>query len=160
MSILFFYLQSIPCTSVFCSMTILKSILVSTSTTSHSCHRLDRKVFFYYACSVNLYLNHTSCRDTGSSNLNTHSLICGRGLPLHVSSPTQSYITRFWSLNKPFQDLPDYVDVDFETYHTATVLESRTIIESGTTGFRTWFASYVLSQYLIVHPGIFVNLNS
>jgi hypothetical protein len=48
--------------------------------------------------------------------------------------------------------LPDYVD--FEDYHTATVLESRTMIEGGTTGFRTWFASYVLSQYLIMHPGI------
>jgi hypothetical protein len=55
-------------------------------------------------------------------------------------------------LNEPFLDLPDYVDL--EDYHTATVLESRTMIESGTTGFRTWFASYVLSQYLIMHPGI------
>jgi protein-lysine N-methyltransferase EEF2KMT len=55
-------------------------------------------------------------------------------------------------LNNPLQDLPDYVDL--ESFHTATVLESRTTIESGTTGFRTWFASYVLSQYLIMHPGI------
>lgn len=63
----------------------------------------------------------------------------------------QSYITRFWSLNEPLQDLPDYVDL--QKYYTATLLESRTTIEGGTTGFRTWFASYALSQYLIMHPG-------
>jgi len=92
------------------------------------------------------------------SNPNTRFLICERGLPLHESPPAQSYITRFWNLTEPFfQDkLPDYID--FETYHTATVLESHTTIaKSGTTGFRTWFASYVLSQYLIMHPELIIS---
>jgi protein-lysine N-methyltransferase EEF2KMT len=36
---------------------------------------------------------------------------------------------------------------------SATLLESRTIVEGGTTGLRTWLASQVLAQYLISHPG-------
>ena len=40
-------------------------------------------------------------------------------------------------------------------YASATLLESRTTIEAGTTGLRTWSASLVLGQYLLAHPGSF-----
>jgi len=39
-------------------------------------------------------------------------------------------------------------------YEKITLLESRTTIESGTTGLRTWLASFVLAQYLNSHPGM------
>lgn len=38
-------------------------------------------------------------------------------------------------------------------YSSATLLESRTTIEGGTTGLRTWTASFPLAQYLIQNPG-------
>lgn len=38
-------------------------------------------------------------------------------------------------------------------YASATLLESRTTIEAGTTGLRTWSASLVLAEYLITNPG-------
>jgi hypothetical protein len=37
-------------------------------------------------------------------------------------------------------------------YHSVTLFESRTTIESGTTGLRTWRASFVLAQFLIQNP--------
>ncbi|KAF8808016.1 hypothetical protein BYT27DRAFT_7190107 [Phlegmacium glaucopus] len=111
----------------------------------HNDFEIDPRIYEHY-----LSLLPPSGPNAGSSNPNTRSQICGRGLPLHESPPTQSYITRFWSLSEPLQDLPDYVDL--QNYYTATLLESRTTIEGGTTGLRTWFASYVLSQYLIMHP--------
>jgi hypothetical protein len=35
-----------------------------------------------------------------------------------------------------------------------TLLESRTTIEAGTTGMRTWQASLVLGEWLLYNPGI------
>ena len=37
-------------------------------------------------------------------------------------------------------------------HHSVTLFESRTTIESGTTGLRTWRASFVLAQFLIQNP--------
>ena len=39
-------------------------------------------------------------------------------------------------------------------YHSVTLFESRTTIESGTTGLRTWRASFVLAQFLIQNPSM------
>ncbi|KAJ7292792.1 hypothetical protein C8J57DRAFT_1267094 [Mycena rebaudengoi] len=44
--------------------------------------------------------------------------------------------------------------VDIRSYQTTTLLESRTVVESGTTGLRTWPASLILAQYLILNPGL------
>ena len=44
-------------------------------------------------------------------------------------------------------------------YFTATLLESRTTIECGTTGLRTWAASFPLAQYLIHYPGALQLIN-
>lgn len=82
--------------------------------------------------------------------------ICGKGVPLQGGPPAQSYVTHFWYMPEHTSELfasskADTVDTVHQ--HTATLLESRTVIESGTTGLRTWLASFVLAQYLILHPG-------
>ncbi|KAH7922694.1 hypothetical protein BV22DRAFT_1037234 [Leucogyrophana mollusca] len=58
--------------------------------------------------------------------------------------PPQSYVTHYWSP-------PNNTSNEYESI---TLLESRTTIESGTTGLRTWRASLVLAQYLISNPNI------
>ncbi|KAJ3556707.1 hypothetical protein NM688_g1877 [Phlebia brevispora] len=55
-----------------------------------------------------------------------------------VKPPIPSYVTYFWESNSGFK--------------TATLLESRTTIETGTTGLKTWLASLVLAQFLITNP--------
>lgn len=75
--------------------------------------------------------------------------ICPRGVPLLTFAPTESYITHFW---KPVAAARQDFEMDPNDYQTATLFESRTTIESGTTGLRTWFASFALAQYLISHP--------
>lgn len=62
-------------------------------------------------------------------------------------TPPDSFITHYCRL-------PDtYVNpIEEDCYETITLLESRTTIEAGTTGLRTWRASLVLAQYLIQHP--------
>ncbi|EKM61411.1 uncharacterized protein PHACADRAFT_168858 [Phanerochaete carnosa HHB-10118-sp] len=56
--------------------------------------------------------------------------------------PLPSYFTYFWRQGG---------GPDFES---ATLLESRTTIESGTTGLKTWGASLVLAQFLTVYSGL------
>jgi hypothetical protein len=65
--------------------------------------------------------------------------------------PPPSYVTYFWRY--PIDD-DDQETIDIDSYQIATLLESCTTIERGTTGLRTWLASFVLSQYLISHPGM------
>lgn len=72
--------------------------------------------------------------------------------------PPPSFVTHYW---RPKHTDPQQIDLVPEIgptvlpdYMTTTLLESRTTIESGTTGLRTWRASFVLAQYLIAHPGM------
>ncbi|TFK86583.1 hypothetical protein K466DRAFT_492516 [Polyporus arcularius HHB13444] len=62
--------------------------------------------------------------------------------------PQASYITYLWPTSRA-TERPVYPG-----YASATLLESRTTIEAGTTGFRTWSASLVLAQYILQHPGL------
>ncbi|KAH6917094.1 putative methyltransferase-domain-containing protein [Coprinopsis sp. MPI-PUGE-AT-0042] len=55
--------------------------------------------------------------------------------------PSKSFITYFW------QDSASQL-------RRATLLESRNTIEGGTTGLRTWTASFALAQYLVDHPDL------
>ncbi|KAG1836592.1 hypothetical protein DFJ58DRAFT_818280 [Suillus subalutaceus] len=59
--------------------------------------------------------------------------------------PPDSYMTYYW---KPLSSLGC---TDRSSHETITLLESRTTIESGTTGLRTWCASFVLASYLIAN---------
>ncbi|SJL06097.1 uncharacterized protein ARMOST_09433 [Armillaria ostoyae] len=64
--------------------------------------------------------------------------------------PSPSYVTYYWRLDGPPHINKTPVPLDcFRT----TLLESGTMIESGTTGFRTWLASLHLANYIISHPG-------
>lgn len=74
--------------------------------------------------------------------------------------PPPSFITHYWrpSPRRSYQtevDLPTISlhSADIPDHVTTTLLESRTTIEAGTTGLRTWRASFVLARYLIAHPG-------
>ncbi|KAH0837947.1 hypothetical protein J3R83DRAFT_6182 [Lanmaoa asiatica] len=63
-------------------------------------------------------------------------------------TPPNSFITHYWK----FPGTHGY-PIEEDCYETITLLESRTTIEAGTTGLRTWRASLVLAHYLIQHPG-------
>ncbi|EAU92324.2 hypothetical protein CC1G_00543 [Coprinopsis cinerea okayama7 len=64
--------------------------------------------------------------------------------------PSKSFVTYFWKA-------PGLTSS--ERFLKTTLLESRNMIESGTTGLRTWTASFVLAQYLIDHPDVIVRKN-
>ena len=60
-------------------------------------------------------------------------------------SPSQSYITYYWT--------PSNGNVNMESLLRLTLFESRMTIECGTTGLRTWKASFILADYLLNNPG-------
>ncbi|KAF9513011.1 hypothetical protein BS47DRAFT_1010622 [Hydnum rufescens UP504] len=64
------------------------------------------------------------------------------------SPPTPSYITYFWP---PLASHGEHLALG---PRKITLLESRTTIEAGTTGLRTWRASLMLSEWLTIHPEI------
>ncbi|KAF8578735.1 hypothetical protein K439DRAFT_1416909 [Ramaria rubella] len=61
--------------------------------------------------------------------------------------PSPAYITHFWSIS------PGATSNTHRTQLT-TLLESRTMIESGTTGLRTWGASITFANWLVAHPDV------
>ncbi|KAG2076790.1 hypothetical protein BDR04DRAFT_1089013 [Suillus decipiens] len=65
--------------------------------------------------------------------------------------PPDSYMTYYW---KPPSSLGS---ANQNCHETITLLESRTTIENGTTGLRTWCASFVLASYLIANAEIIHN---
>lgn len=67
-----------------------------------------------------------------------NSQLPARGL----SPPSPSYITHYLRLSP---DAPD-------TIHRVTLLESRTTVEQGTTGLKTWPAAHTLAGWLGEHP--------
>jgi len=58
--------------------------------------------------------------------------------------PSPSYVTHYLRL---CPGAPDVI-------HRVTLLESRTTIEQGTTGLRTWPAAHALAEWLGKHPGL------
>ncbi|KAF8913238.1 putative methyltransferase-domain-containing protein [Gymnopilus junonius] len=98
---------------------------------SNNDFEIDSRIYDYY-----LGLDSTPERQQSFSGFNLQA------------PPSQSYITHFWSTDGPLSR----TQVDFPSNQSTTLMESRTTIESGTTGLRTWLASFVLSQYLIFHP--------
>ena len=81
------------------------------------------------------------------------------GFSSTVAPPTCSFVTYFWhpygistksALKQKLIDVP--------RYSKATLSENRTTIEKGTTGLRTWLASFVLAEYLISHPSMFLSV--
>lgn len=72
-------------------------------------------------------------------------------IPSANALPSDSYITHYW---KPLhQTLSSDVEVE-SIYETITLLESRATIAAGTTGLRTWRASFALAQFLVEHTDL------
>lgn len=63
-------------------------------------------------------------------------------------------MTYFWRVASPGHLTPSCLqdtEIDLDSYRTATLLESRNLIEAGTTGLTTWDASLVLANFLVKH---------
>ncbi|KIJ66389.1 hypothetical protein HYDPIDRAFT_109408 [Hydnomerulius pinastri MD-312] len=89
------------------------------------------------------------CRDDEDSEIDEHMYAHYLGLMSSVRSdepPPNSYKTHYW---RPSQESACVSEA--ESFETITLLESRTTIEAGTTGLRTWRASLILAHYLIEH---------
>ena len=61
--------------------------------------------------------------------------------------PSETYVTYLWK--SPDVQSPSICP----GIASVTLLESRTLIERGTTGLTTWTASISLAEFLIKHPG-------
>ncbi|TEB38770.1 hypothetical protein FA13DRAFT_1785061 [Coprinellus micaceus] len=72
-----------------------------------------------------------------------HSPVDGDGSLLRGLVPSRSFVTYHWQ--------PPGIP-GAQSYITTTLLESRNMIESGTTGLRTWTAAFFLAQYLLDNP--------
>ncbi|KIJ22166.1 hypothetical protein PAXINDRAFT_95582 [Paxillus involutus ATCC 200175] len=68
---------------------------------------------------------------------------------VRLGAPPNSYITHYWYPSDARIRTPP---LEEDSLQTITLLESRTTIEAGTTGLRTWRASLILARYLIQHP--------
>ncbi|KAI0029486.1 putative methyltransferase-domain-containing protein, partial [Vararia minispora EC-137] len=69
--------------------------------------------------------------------------------------PPPTFVTQFWLPGPGARPSPPRNVVLGNSM--ITVFESRTTIEAGTTGLRTWRASFVLSQFLISNPNLVRN---
>lgn len=70
--------------------------------------------------------------------------------------PSPSFLTHFWNpQGNAGSKSSDVVDISY--FETLTLFESRTTIEGGSTGLRTWLASFVLAQYLTNRPELVRN---
>ncbi|KAG6830344.1 hypothetical protein H0H92_001137 [Tricholoma furcatifolium] len=104
---------------------------------------IDPRIYEHY-----LALLPSSGLVPGATRADYRDQLCPRGLPI-LKPPTPSYVTHYWA---PYaQPLHNVGRVSLDDYETVTLLESRTTIESGTTGMRTWLASFVLSEFFIQH---------
>ncbi|KAI0800674.1 putative methyltransferase-domain-containing protein, partial [Fomes fomentarius] len=68
-----------------------------------------------------------------------------------IARPASSYLTYLWPTTRVVER-PVHPG-----YASATLLESRTVIEAGTTGLRTWSASLILAQHILSHSEIVAN---
>ncbi|KAH9065850.1 hypothetical protein EDB87DRAFT_1672481 [Lactarius vividus] len=74
-----------------------------------------------------------------------------------ILPPPPSFITHYWkAVPQSGPPLPTHAISPIE-HRSVTLLESRTMIENGTTGLRTWCASFVLAQVLIRNPTLLAN---
>ncbi|KAK0465492.1 uncharacterized protein EV420DRAFT_1760162 [Desarmillaria tabescens] len=76
----------------------------------------------------------------------TSTSLRGISVPL---PPSPSYVTYYWRLDAPLPS--NKTPASLECFRT-TLLESGSMIESGTTGLRTWLASLHLADYIISNP--------
>ncbi|KAL5519172.1 hypothetical protein ACEPAH_855 [Sanghuangporus vaninii] len=68
-------------------------------------------------------------------------------------APPPSYVTYIWG-DTQTRTAGAKPELNIESCRKCTLFEARTIIENGTTGLRTWTASFALADYLICHRSI------
>ncbi|OBZ79740.1 Protein-lysine N-methyltransferase EEF2KMT, partial [Grifola frondosa] len=71
-----------------------------------------------------------------------------RGDTVGTAPPARSFVTYIWKAGESENSAV------YPGYASATLMEARTTIESGTTGLRTWSASLILAQHIISHPAL------
>ncbi|KAF8482058.1 putative methyltransferase-domain-containing protein [Russula ochroleuca] len=71
-----------------------------------------------------------------------------------AAPPPPSFVTHYW---RPAPQSGPPGAIPSTENHSVTLFESRTTIESGTTGLRTWRASFVLAQFLIQNSTVLMN---
>jgi len=69
-----------------------------------------------------------------------------------ILPPPPSFITHYWKEDPQSGPLLPTHTISPIEHRSVTFFESRTTIEGGTTGLRTWGASFVLAQLLIRNP--------
>ena len=94
-----------------------------------------------------MFLEHTIYQSSSERLYSAHDT---------AAPPPPSFVTHYWK-PAPQSGLPDAIAST--EYHSATLFESRTTIESGTTGLRTWRASFVLAQFLIQNSSMTCTTN-
>ncbi|PFH52345.1 hypothetical protein AMATHDRAFT_140300 [Amanita thiersii Skay4041] len=98
---------------------------------------IDSRFYDYYL-SLGSYVSESDKGDFSTQSTFTLS-----------TPPSQSYITYYF----PQECLPSSA-INLDNLFRFTLLESRTMIENGTTGLRTWKASFVLGEFLLLNPGL------
>ncbi|KDQ09453.1 hypothetical protein BOTBODRAFT_179004 [Botryobasidium botryosum FD-172 SS1] len=83
------------------------------------------------------------------STLATNLAVASPSLP-----PSLSYTAHFYAIPPSSHSDKDNRRNTISSERTITLLESRTMIEGGTTGLRTWKANYVFAEWLLAHPEI------
>ncbi|KAH9081768.1 hypothetical protein EDB83DRAFT_2334711 [Lactarius deliciosus] len=74
-----------------------------------------------------------------------------------ILPPPPSFVTHYWKADPQLgPPIPTHAISPIE-HRSVTLFESRTTIENGTTGLRTWGASFVLAQVLIRNPILLAN---
>ncbi|KAH9178828.1 hypothetical protein EDB89DRAFT_1812582, partial [Lactarius sanguifluus] len=74
-----------------------------------------------------------------------------------ILPPPPSFVTHYWKADpQSVPPIPTHAISPIE-HRSVTLFESRTTIENGTTGLRTWGASFVLAQVLIRNPTLLAN---
>ncbi|KAJ4485676.1 putative methyltransferase-domain-containing protein [Lentinula aciculospora] len=117
--------------------------------TSDEEEEIDPRILHFY-----LSILPSSGPFSGSSAASLRGQICERGLPLE-EAPSKSFVTYFWepSINQTQEERRQDM-ANLAHYQTSTLEESRTTIEGGTTGLRTWFASRMLARYLTQNSSV------
>ncbi len=103
--------------------------------------------WFHYWQSANrcMFLEYTSYKSSSEWLFRAHDV---------AAPPPSSFVTHYWKPTLQFSPPVSTDAIPLTEYHSVTLFESRTTIESGTTGLRTWRASFVLAQFLIQNPSM------
>jgi hypothetical protein len=120
-----------------------------------NCFREGCRNRFQNIWSFNFLLEFAIVRFFMGGSIQFDQLIILSSRTRFTAVPRPSYITHYWSFNVVDPNLSNMI-VD----EKATLLESRTMIEQGTTGLKTWPASFALADFLVGSPGSEYSFNT